>query len=317
MIFYDSNSSHPGANVSSIVLISLQKQVGELKTKNSKIPASLKLQILDATSDMSCGKVAELFRLNKSTVSRWRNGVAKSCRIEREIENSKSSANIATVAESNLEVALPLQRFLATLFTALLVIASTLLLVAEARLFYEQDSNSSLALIKAVILEGSVIYLSFLKINSLAEKFAKTIMLSILITYSAYTVSGQLLTNSDQNRSMERSLSTEIDLLSRELVVKDQKIQTYLGLERVSLATKLERERSELLARLSKLQDQQRSVRTMTVGKGSLYSLIIFRFILLIMNVFLTHRLRNLSFAGPQLSRSFAARPLTHQFSSS
>ncbi|MBF0367629.1 MAG: helix-turn-helix domain-containing protein [Oligoflexia bacterium] len=285
------------ANVSSLVIVSLKKRVGELRATNSKIPSSLKLQILEATSGMSCKEVGKLMQINKSTVSRWRKQVASVS----EVEPSPLKSETATVAVTNFTIATaatPLQRWSATLFTALLVMVSTLLLVAEAKLFYARDSNASLALAKAIILEVSVLYLSFSVGHSFAEKMIKTVMLTILIAYSAYTVSGSLIASAGQSKALERSLVSEMELLKQELATKEQKIQTYLEMDRVSMASKLEREKGELFARLTKLQDQQRVIVPSLMGEGNLYSLVLFRILLLAMNVLLTHRLRDLHFGS-------------------
>ncbi|MBF0367329.1 MAG: helix-turn-helix domain-containing protein [Oligoflexia bacterium] len=304
----DGKFNYSAANVSSLVMPSLKRRLEESRANRNRIPQALKLQIVQATTKMSCGQVAEQLGLSKSTISRWRNGIADRSIKESagvKFQRERSCAISAIVAEPKNSVATratTLQRWSATIFTMLLVIVTTLLLVAEARLFYARDSNASLALAKAIILEVSVLYLSFSKANSFTEQVIKTVMLTVLVMYSAYTVSGHLLASAGQSKALERSLVSEMELLKQELATKEQKIQTYLEMDRMSTASKLEREKSELLARLSKRQDQQRVIVPSLIGEGNLYSLVMFRIILLVMNVLLTHRLRDLHLGGLRLS---------------
>ena len=278
----------------------ISRKIKTIIARKEKVPLSLQQQALQITIGLSCSDVARVLRVNKSTVSRWRNGFVsenQSGDNEATTRRQQPCNDLATVLElpSNTTLTNDSMRYrpLALGVISLLIIASTLLLVLEARLFYAHDSNATMAVIKASMIEVCVLYLAFFRTKTYLTHGIKTLMLGILISFSAYTISTHVVTNSVQGMSKHDMILSEISILKKELELKEQKIQLNISLDRLSTAMKLDRDKTEIVNKIDTLTKLYSGMNKL-VGKCDMYSLLVFRLILLLMNVLFTHHLRNI-----------------------
>ncbi len=179
-----------------------------------------------------------------------------------------------------------------------LVWAITLFLVVESARFYQKFdtgfgiASAGEAWFKAAILEGSMIFFASANASARRYKVLYRVMTCLIFGYGVWVMSGSVVHSSLQARQSVEFQNIEIAGLESEAAQKESLRNYFLKTDRISLVRKYDSALDDIHQRIGRSRSDMKHLSAPVVIWNGMATLIIFRIIVLLTNIFCLNSLK-------------------------
>jgi len=171
-------------------------------------------------------------------------------------------------------------------------VVATLFLIREAASFYlDEGEGTSIAYVKAIMIEGFAILFSISRCRSALLRWTKHIVVILLCSFTLWVMSGKLVKTASSDTNRVQALKQTLDRLESEIQQKEQLRQALLSKNLLTSARRYEKGLDQVRERRDEVQRDLISERSPQVISNNLKILIVFRLLLVLGNLVSIHTL--------------------------